>query len=314
MSTFADIVDGNRPDIDQLRRGLVYTCHCGWLDLGHARPDAAARLWNTIDTEKGEGRVSGRWYRVDFGESMTGMGITLGVRGSFAVERGLSQKDKESVALGIFLGVSQRFENWQDSFPYNLRTDSGNSAEDLVSNLVGFYRAVRPGIPYIRRCGPVSVAAAQAIWRTHGAVGTLKNPSAAPFLFPCAECHPSPGGPMSANLPSFLSMIRPAASGELYKRWDPQLALEEQPQPLQLSMTFYVVRSGESLSKIAATTYGNPLLWPLIYDSNRKEVGSNPNLVRPGQKLLIPELARFSRQQLDEAQRRGRSWQVAPLR
>jgi LysM domain-containing protein len=311
MSKFSDIIDGHIPNIDNVRSGLVYTCLCGWIDLGHARPDNAAKLWKKIQTESGEGRTGGVWYRADFTESMSGWGLTVSETGSFAVRRGLSMKDKESVALAILLGVSHRFEKMQDSWPWKIRTDSGYSAEDLVSNLIGFYRAVRPGIPYVSECGPVSKAAAQAIWNKFGAVGTLKNPFVGPFLFPCAECKSSPGGPVSGALPPFLSLIQPAPEGGLYKRWDPSLVWEDPVQPLPLTLNFYVVQPGDSLSKIAARRYGNGLLWPLIFDSNRKIIGHNPDSIHPGARLLIPDLTHFSRQDLDAAEKRGRSRTVS---
>lgn len=47
----------------------------------------------------------------------------------------------------------------------------------------------------------------------------------------------------------------------------------------------YVVVKGDSLSKIASK-YGTT--WQKIYEANRSVVGSNPNLIYPGQKLLIP--------------------------
>jgi LysM domain len=306
MSKFGDIVDGTVPNVDSLRSGLVYTCRCGWIDLGHARPDNAARLWHRINTETGEGRVGGLWYRVDFEESMAKWGLRDSAKGSFAVRRGLSRQEKESVALGILLNVSDRFEKLQGGFPYRLVTDSGYSAEDLVSNLVGFYRAVRPGFPYIKECRPVSKAAAEDVWKRNGAVGALKNPFAGPFLFPCTECPGGPHGPISAMLPNFLSLVEPVPPGELYQPWDPKLVSEDPVQPLQLGINLYVVQSGDSLSKIAAQYYGNVYLWPLIYDSNRNVVGPNPNLIHPGLKLLIPDVTKFSADKVREAEQRGR--------
>lgn len=47
----------------------------------------------------------------------------------------------------------------------------------------------------------------------------------------------------------------------------------------------YVVKSGDSLSKIASK-YN--MSWPTLYDKNKNVVGSNPNLIYPGQKLVIP--------------------------
>jgi hypothetical protein len=316
MSKFGDIVDGTVPNVESLRRGLVYTCRCGWIDLGHARPDNAARLWRRIDNEIGEGRVGGLWYRVDFEESMAKWGLRDSAKVSFAVRRGLSRQQKESVALGILLDVSNKFESLQGSFPYSLVTDSGYSAEDLVSNLVGFYRAVRPGFRYIEECRPVSRAAAEDVWKRYGAVGALKNPFAGPFLFPCTECSGGPGGPCSATLPPFLSLVEPMPPGELHQLWDPKLVWEDPAQPLQLGITLYVVQPGDSLSKIAAQYYGSMYLWPLIYDSNRNVVGPNPNLIHPGLKLLIPDLTKFSKNEIREAEQRGRphSLKLAPPR
>jgi hypothetical protein len=50
----------------------------------------------------------------------------------------------------------------------------------------------------------------------------------------------------------------------------------------------HVVRPGDSLSKIAGVYYGNIHQWPAIYNANRSVVGANPNLILPGQVLVIP--------------------------
>lgn len=52
----------------------------------------------------------------------------------------------------------------------------------------------------------------------------------------------------------------------------------------------YTVKAGDSLWKIAqrADVYGDGDQWRKIYDNNRKVIGANPNLIRPGQKLVIP--------------------------
>jgi len=47
----------------------------------------------------------------------------------------------------------------------------------------------------------------------------------------------------------------------------------------------YVVKSGDTLSSIAAS-YGTTV--NAIYQSNLTTLGSNPNLIVPGQKLYIP--------------------------
>jgi LysM repeat protein len=49
--------------------------------------------------------------------------------------------------------------------------------------------------------------------------------------------------------------------------------------------TRYTVRSGDNLSKIAAHFYGSASLFPLIATANKLK---NPNLIKPGQVLIIP--------------------------
>jgi nucleoid-associated protein YgaU len=50
----------------------------------------------------------------------------------------------------------------------------------------------------------------------------------------------------------------------------------------------YTVKSGDCLWKIAARFYGSGAKWRTIYNANKKVVGKNPNLIYPGQKLVIP--------------------------
>jgi nucleoid-associated protein YgaU len=51
---------------------------------------------------------------------------------------------------------------------------------------------------------------------------------------------------------------------------------------------FYVVKSGDSLSKIAKDVYDNGGLFNKIYEANKATIGDNPNMIKPGQKLTIP--------------------------
>ena len=50
----------------------------------------------------------------------------------------------------------------------------------------------------------------------------------------------------------------------------------------------YVVKSGDSLSKIAKQVYEDAKRWPEIYEANKELIGDNPNLIKPGQKLISP--------------------------
>lgn len=56
---------------------------------------------------------------------------------------------------------------------------------------------------------------------------------------------------------------------------------EETSKP---SETIYVVKKGDNLSKIAKKY---KTTWKSIYNTNKKVIGSNPNLIKPGMKLVI---------------------------
>jgi nucleoid-associated protein YgaU len=50
----------------------------------------------------------------------------------------------------------------------------------------------------------------------------------------------------------------------------------------------YTVVEGDWLAKIAQRHYGDWHKWTLIYAANRDVIGSNPNLIYPGQVLTLP--------------------------
>jgi nucleoid-associated protein YgaU len=49
----------------------------------------------------------------------------------------------------------------------------------------------------------------------------------------------------------------------------------------------YVVKKGDTLSKIADEVYGDKMLYPKIFEANR-DILKDPNKIQPGQKLRIP--------------------------
>lgn len=50
---------------------------------------------------------------------------------------------------------------------------------------------------------------------------------------------------------------------------------------------YYVVQKGDTLSRIAEEFYGDPTLYPRIFEANR-DVLVDPNRIEPGQRLRIP--------------------------
>lgn len=213
MSKRTDVIDGTLAETRSY--GLVYTRKCGWIDLGHANQTSAAGLWRDIRATQRAFHATG-YSKISYHQRMSKMGITAGVNKRYEIKDKLTSAEQRSVALAIFLDVSIAFETMQSNWFYRMFTDSGFSAEDLVSDLVGFYRAVAPGPHYVELCQPVSLADALAIWEKFGPVGSMKNTFPAPYLY-SIDPGTGVGSAMCAPLPRFLQTIVPAVKGTHYR-------------------------------------------------------------------------------------------------
>ena len=56
----------------------------------------------------------------------------------------------------------------------------------------------------------------------------------------------------------------------------------------------HVVQSDETLSHISLKYYGSAAKdkWMIIYEANKEIIGDNPNIIRPGMELIIPDFKR----------------------
>ena len=59
-------------------------------------------------------------------------------------------------------------------------------------------------------------------------------------------------------------------------------------QPLKPAPKTYTVVAGDSLSKIAKKQLGDANKWKQIFEANR-DVIKNPDLIKPGQVLKLPD-------------------------
>ena len=88
-------------------------------------------------------------------------------------------------------------------------------------------------------------------------------------------------------------LTRAKADGSLariigkYSRFDP--SLEAEPTRPAATLATYVVKPGDTLSKIALAFYGDPTRWPAIYAANRDTV-RYANVLNVGATLRIPSL------------------------
>ncbi|MEH1976824.1 MAG: LysM peptidoglycan-binding domain-containing protein, partial [Nostoc sp.] len=50
----------------------------------------------------------------------------------------------------------------------------------------------------------------------------------------------------------------------------------------------YKVKEGDTLKSIANNVYGSEVKWKFIYDTNKSIIGNNPDKIKPGMSLKIP--------------------------
>ena len=220
---------------------LIYTCNCGWIDLGHLksietprnRYASAAYLWKDVSLERGLqiGKQTDR-HLIMYKQSMSKFGLSSEFAKFYSIKKGLSITAKRSVALSIFMEVSLGFENIQASL--SAVTDSGFSEEDLVSNLIGFYAVVQESLDWRTLCKPVSKEASLKIWDTDGSVGSRKNKAFAPKFHECDECQ-SKHHVIRPQFPALFNSIQPAAKGGDFD----EPSASDLPVPLHLLSTLF---------------------------------------------------------------------------
>lgn len=205
MSSRSDIVDGK--DALYIDRGLVYSEILGWIDLGHARGKDIFNLLSDMD--RGE-HSKGDYYTLTYAQTMymqSYVQIGIGKHCRWRIKKGRPLAQRHRIALAMMMTTAVSFEAMQDSPPLCWGIDSGFSAEDLVSDLLGFYRVVRP-MNYFPWLQLVSKQEALKRWDHYGAVGSYKNKLFRPLLFPdpAKDRHAMP---VYGNLPKFMMEIEP---------------------------------------------------------------------------------------------------------
>ena len=204
MSKRSDIIDGKLASSRPV--GLIYTEVLGWIDLGHAQGTDIVQLLNRIH----QGESSGKdFYEISYAQGMTspyGL-LRSGKVITWRIRRGRPLWEQKSIALAMMITVARKFESFQSAFPINLLTDSGFSGEDLVSDLLGFYRVVSIQNPF-SMLRPVSKNEALKRWDYYGKIGQWKNETFKPLLFPDPDTFPHTR-PRKGILPAFMRTIVP---------------------------------------------------------------------------------------------------------
>lgn len=203
------------PGID---REYLLTRDLGFIDAGHADPTNARGVLKDI-TEGTRGCAPDDWFLVRVSQENWLKGplraFGAGVYQWYLVRGQLTPQQVLEVGLPIFMRLSVGFEYFQFTLPARLGTSSGFSSEDLVSDLVGFYRAAFPCDPDpILLASPQPAALALKTWNAMN-VGKAKNFNVLPIVYRSDGCGNITWVP--APLPHYLRRIRPAELGGLFK-------------------------------------------------------------------------------------------------
>lgn len=241
MSKRGDIIDGTKTSNWSKKKGLIYTCNAGWIDLGHlnpynSRPEiGAGNLWKNIvqegmSAEIAKTKKSGLTFKdgsdgfaLVYRQDHAGYPFKPGKEGRYIIKNGLNLLQKQRVALSIFMEVSTRFEGFQNMLGLMRLTDSGFSQEDLVSNLIGFYIGIGSitQIAALKACKPVSDRTARKIWDSEGAVGKNKNKAWTP-KYALSTCHDGPSqcidecGSSPPVFPRIFQSVKPIPKGTFH--------------------------------------------------------------------------------------------------
>jgi hypothetical protein len=211
---------------------IIYTCNAGWIDMTHAFTETrrnrfgvgARSLWNQITAESGyKSKAPGEngflvVYRQD--AQVVGFLPTVGVTRKYFVQYGLPVSRQEQIAMAIFQEVSLEFEALQAYGAAIGRGDSSFEPADLTSNLLGFYKIIRPELTQeriLQLCGKLSIKQSLDILSLYP--GTFssekyKNKRFTPRFFPNRYCNCT-----NPVLPAELRAITPAVKGTDFRDW-----------------------------------------------------------------------------------------------
>lgn len=230
---------------------IVYTCNCGWIDKTHAFTDTkrtehyigVKNLWSQILNETGlkSNSPNENGFKVTYRQDATilqnvpiiNRPFRLGSTKSYFVKKGLSHSEKEQVALAIFKEVSIEFEEFQSFGAVIGKGDSSFEPADLISNLISFYRTVKPELTkdkILALSNELTPEESIKVYRKYP--GTFsdekyKNRIFKPKYFPNDFCKKTP------IFPKELNTIKKVHKNTLFRDWNPLFDIHGGKPPMK---------------------------------------------------------------------------------
>lgn len=228
----ADKQDADEKYRAAIRAGrIVYTCNAGWIDATHAFTDTQRKrlgvgtqsLWNQITAQNGyksESPGENGFLVVCRQDAMVfSLLPTIGTTRKYFVQYGLSVSRQEEIAMAILQEVSLEFEDFQGYGAIIGKGASSFEPADLISDLLSFYRIVRPAMNKARLlqlCVELGVNQSLEILKLYPGTFTdekYKNRKFTPRYFPNKYC-------VNPVFPVELQSIKPAAKGKDFRDWN----------------------------------------------------------------------------------------------
>ena len=140
------------------------------------------------------------------------LGVYVGVKENYLVRSVLTEDQRKRVALAIYQRMTGKFEKFQGELPWSLKTAASSfSAEDLMSNMIGFAIAVgdlKDETDARQICGAVSKKASKQVYQAAfpNGIGSQKVTDwNKPLLFDCDECDKAKTGKLPELFTKYIA-------------------------------------------------------------------------------------------------------------
>jgi hypothetical protein len=133
--------------LDDIANGKIrYSQTCGWINWEHSKPLGPKLLIESI--RKKENQSEGKFI-IEYSQKMTysigGNNLIAETSATYKLPINITQSQEDEIGLLILIEVSEKFEEMQGEFPFNLIEEVQSSSfrkGDLTGNLLSYYLAL----------------------------------------------------------------------------------------------------------------------------------------------------------------------------